>query len=208
MDIGVKERVIGAVVLVILGIIIIPWVLQGPSPDTAVTHSVALPAATTSSAPQEYRMDLNGNQAQSPVSGPAPAVSQPATPQSANPQPAVPQQAAAPPAARPNVWNEPVGSAPAVTQPKVVERTTPVVKTVGEGWLIQAGSYGSERNALKLQVALKQHGYAVHVSRYSVGRKTYYRVRVGPYAQRAAAEKAVPAINRIYGGKAKVVPAD
>lgn len=200
MDIGIKERVIGAVVLVILGIIIIPWVLQGPSPDTAVTHGVALPAASTSSTPQEYRMDLSGEQAQPSASVPAPAMPQP-----------VPQQqaAATPPAARPDAGNAPISNAPPVAQPKAVVRTGPaVVNTSGGGWLVQAGSYGSEGNALKLQATLKQHGYAVHVSRYSEGRKTYYRVRVGPYAQRATAEKAVPAINRIYGGKAKVVPAD
>lgn len=194
MDIGVKERVIGAVVLVILGIIIIPWVLQGPSPDTAVTHSVVLPAATTSSAPQEYRMDLGGNQAQ------------PSAPVSA---PAMPQPAVKSPATQPDAWSAPVSNPPVVTQPKPVVRTGPAAaNTSGGGWLVQAGSYGSERNALKLQATLKQHGYAVHISRYSEGRKTYYRVRVGPYAQRAAAEKALPAINRIYGGKAKVVPAD
>ena len=73
-------------------------------------------------------------------------------------------------------------------------------------WLVQAGSYGSETNAAKVAHILEQHGYHASVSRFSKGRQTYFRVRVGPYADRSAADKAAPAVARAYGGKAEVVP--
>ena len=59
MEIGLKERLIGAVVLVILAVIIIPWVLKGGSaPSTTVTKPLTLPQATTAAPPQEaYRVD-------------------------------------------------------------------------------------------------------------------------------------------------------
>ncbi|MGH8373114.1 MAG: SPOR domain-containing protein [Gammaproteobacteria bacterium] len=194
MDIGVKERVIGAVVLVVLGIIIIPWVLQGPAPESSVTRNVPLPAASTTAAPQEYRMDLSG-QASQPV--------QPAM----NPAQPTPSAAVAnPPAAQAVRHKAPPSTPTTAPQSQPIERAAAASSTVSGGWMVQAGSYGSEHNALKLQQTLAQRGYHVLISRYSTGSTTYYRVRVGPYAERAAAEKAVPAINHIYGGKAKVVP--
>ena len=72
--------------------------------------------------------------------------------------------------------------------------------------MVQAGSYSRARNAIELERTLKKHGYHVVVSQYSTGQRTYFRVRVGPYQDSAAARKVVPEINRIYGGKAKVVP--
>lgn len=197
MDIGVKERVIGAVVLVLLGIIIIPWVLQGPAPDSAVTRNVPLPAASTSAAPAEYRMDLTGQAPQTPIT-PAPQPVAQAAPQ-------MPAPGASSTQAGAEKVQVPAHTATVPKKVLPVERNNPAPAASG-GWLVQAGSYGSERNALKLQKTLEQHGYRVLISRYTAGKSTYYRVRVGPYTKRAAAEQAVPAINRIYGGKAKVVP--
>ncbi|MGH8370756.1 MAG: hypothetical protein ACRESC_07215, partial [Gammaproteobacteria bacterium] len=138
MDIGVKERVIGAVVLVILGIIIIPWVLQGPAPESSVTQNLPLPAASTSSAPREYRMDL-GNQANPPVTSPVPGPAQ-AAPSATAVVPAV--QGVKPGAAK----NTATASK---TQP--IERGGLNSTAASGGWMVQAGSYGSEHNALKLQ---------------------------------------------------------
>lgn len=194
MDIGVKERVIGAVVLVVLGIIIIPWALQGPAPDSSVTQNVSLPAASTTAAPREYRMELAAGSAQ-PATSPPPA--------GVSPGP----MAAAAPGARPQAITTPAAAPPPVAnKAQPIARPTAAKTTLSGDWMVQAGSYSSERNALKLQKSLEQHGYHVQISRYSIGKTTYYRVRVGPYKEHAAAAKVVPAINHIYGGKAKVVP--
>lgn len=194
MDIGVKERVIGAVVLVVLGIIIIPWVLKGPAPESSVTQDVSLPAASTSSAPREYRMDLGSQAAQAP----------------ANPVPAVPTQAVqsetpVSTSGAQSPSHQAPASVPVHPEPQPIARAAAGNTVAAGGWMVQAGSYGSEHNALNLQKTLEKHGYHVQINRHSAAGKIYYRVWVGPYAERAAAEKAVPAINHIYGGKAKVV---
>lgn len=144
-------------------------------------------------------MDLTGQAPQVPVN-PAP---QPVA--QAAPQAQAPSAGASSTQAATEKVQAPAGAAAAPKKILPVERNTPAPAASG-GWVIQAGSYSSERNALKLQKSLEQHGYRVLISRYKAGSSTYYRVRVGPYSKRAAAEQAVPAINRIYGGKAKVVP--
>jgi len=58
-------------------------------------------------------------------------------------------------------------------------------------WVVQVGSYGSQANADKVVATLKQHGIHASVSHFSKAGHTYYRVRVGPYAERADADKAL-----------------
>jgi cell division protein FtsN len=53
---------------------------------------------------------------------------------------------------------------------------------------------------------LKKHGIHANVSHFTKAGHTYYRVRVGPYAVRADADKAAAAVAKAYGGKADVVP--
>jgi len=186
MEIGLKERLIGAVVLVILGVIIIPFFLKGSSPDSGVAQQVSLPPAAGTAAPQQYTMSL------APGSGTA-ALAPAATTQA----PAL-QPAAAAPAPAPE--QKPVVHSIARPQPAAAAPAP-------EGkWVIQAGSYGSEANAAKVAHTLVQHGYHASVSRFSKAGHTYYRVRVGPYADRSSADKAAPGVGHAYGGKAEVVP--
>jgi len=184
MEIGLKERLIGAVVLVILGVIIIPLFLKGSQPDSGVSQTVSLPPASATAASEQYTMSL------APGSTTASLAPPPAS--------AAPALAPVPPAA------------PAAAAPKPVvhsiPRSTPATAAAQGKWLVQAGSYGSEANAAKVAHTLEQHGYHASVSRFSKGGATYYRVRVGPYAGRAAAEKASSGVARAYGGKAEVVP--
>jgi DedD protein len=180
MEIGLKERLIGAVVLVVLGVIIIPFFLKGSSPDSGATQQVTLPPSAGTAAPQQYTMSL------APGSGTAALV-----PAAATQAPAA--QPAPAPAPKPVVHS--------------ISRSQPAAAPAAAGkWVIQAGSYGSEANAAKVAHTLEQHGYRASVSRFSKGGQTYYRVRVGPYAERSAADKAVSGVARAYGGKAEVVP--
>ncbi|MDE2070758.1 MAG: SPOR domain-containing protein [Gammaproteobacteria bacterium] len=190
MLIGLKERLIGAAVLVVLAIIIIPWVLKGGSaPSTTVTRQLALPQATTAPAAEStYHMALNGPTVASTRSVAATAQPAPATATSHTAMPVVRQ---------PVVTKS---SAPAVTP-------APATHAAAHGkWAVQAGSYANERNARVVERKLAKRGYHAYVSRYHKSGRTYYRVRVGPYADRAAAERVVPGVARTFGGRAEVVP--
>ncbi|MGH8377779.1 MAG: SPOR domain-containing protein [Gammaproteobacteria bacterium] len=194
MQIGLKERLIGAVVLVILAVIIIPWVLKGGSaPNSTVTKPLALPEATTAAAPPAaYRMDLN-SPAAATGSMPAAAATQAAA---AGTVPAM--------AANPAV--KPVNTQTA-TQPAAQPPPSPASRAVTTGgWVVQAGSYGNESNARSVERKLAKHGYHAYISRYHKSGRSYYRVRVGPYQDKAAAERIVTKVSRAYGGRAQVVP--
>ena len=186
MEIGMKERLIGAVVLVLLGIIIIPLFLKGPAPETPTTQPLTLPPASAT-AIQEYNMSLSAGTA-----APAAAAATQATPATAAPAP-TPVAAAKPPVQ--TIQRPAPSPAPAATAP-----------AASGNWVVQAGSYGSEANAGKAVKALQQHGLHAFISRFQKGKQTFFRVRVGPYAKRGDADKAVKTVMAATGGKAEVVP--
>lgn len=191
MQIGLKERLIGAVVLVILAIIIIPWVLKGGSaPDITVTQKLTLPQATTAPTAQTiYHMALNGPMGSSAVPAAGAAVQTAPEVSSARTAAPVPPPPSAAKASRPGIASQRAVPAPATDK-----------------WAVQAGSYGNERNALAVEHQLVKHGLHAYISRYRKGGRNYYRVRVGPYPERAAAERAVKEVQRAAGGHAEVVP--
>jgi len=170
MDIGLKERLIGAAVLVVLGIIIIPFFLKGSAPDSSSTQPVNL-APSAATVVQQYSLPLTAGSAAAPVAT----------------APAAPTKAAA---SAVHPISRPAAAAPA------------------GNWLVQAGSYGSQANADKVAAQLKAHGFHAAVSRFSKSGKSFFRVRVGPYPDRAAAEKAAPAVAKASSAKTEVVPND
>ncbi|MDE2196427.1 MAG: SPOR domain-containing protein [Gammaproteobacteria bacterium] len=195
MEIGLKERLIGAIVLVVLAVIFIPWALRGPVPGTPGSKPLVLPPpAVTAAVPREYRMDLDK---------PVPPAHTMATTQAAPTPASSPTVTAAAPA-------HPVKTPPAARLPSsgVSPKPSAHARTVPAAgkWVVQAGSYGSVTNARKVAHTLESHGYHVRISHFRKGGHTYYRVRVGPYADRAAAQRVVTDIAHAYGGRAVVVP--
>lgn len=184
MEIGLKERLIGATVLVVLGVIIIPFFLKGsPSPDSTVNQPLTLPPSSATASQQQYSLPL--------TSATAPA--------------SVAASTAVAPAAAPAAATKPVVHAIPRPAQAPAPAATPAATASGK-WLVQAGSYGSTANAEKVVATLKKHGIHASVSHFSKAGHTYYRVRVGPYAERADADKAAAAVAKAYGGKAEVVP--
>lgn len=176
MEIGLKERLTGAVVLVILGVIIIPLFLKSsPAPDS---NPALTPAPGGSTSLQQVSLPL--------TAAATPSTATPAARTALAALPATPPQPAVHPIPRP---------APAAAIPAPAGQ-----------WLVQAGSYGSQANADKVVKTLSQHGFHASVSRTIKSGQTLFRVRLGPYRERADAEKAAAAVARAYGGKAEVVP--
>ena len=191
MEIGLKERLIGAIVLVVVAVIVIPWILKGKSvPDTTVTKSLSLPPAGTSHPPPAYRMPLNNAAGAGGVSTPTATARAPLL-VAAHGTSAL--KAVAAPATKP------------VARP-APERVRSLTTAAIGGWAVQAGSYGNENNARRVQNKLTKRGYRAYISRFHKGRHTYYRVRVGPYKDHESAERAVSGVAAAFGGRAEVVP--
>jgi DedD protein len=170
MDQQLKERLVGAAVLVALTAIFVPMVLDGPTLPTAAVPPTLAPAPVDAST---FGYDLSAPLPGAPAPTTAgPAAAQPSAIKAPEPKPAMPK--ATTPAA----------------PPKAQVATTPKAGTAAPssgGWAAQVGSFSEKANADRIAADLKSGGFKAFVMEHREGGKTYYRVRVGPVASREAA---------------------
>lgn len=207
MDAQLKERLIGAAVLAAVAIIILPVVLDGPDEESR-TQALALPPADTAQPQgevQTYRFTLDeaggGADPQQPDAD-RDAAREPAPEAAAADAEPVPRQATeqTPPASRPA---EAAAAEPAGPQ------SPPAESAVAEGaWAVQVGSFSEVARAERYAAELRDKGFVTFVTRFASGGTTYHRVRVGPQATRAEAERVAERIRQATGGPAKVVSND
>lgn len=200
-----KERLTGAVILVALIVLLVPELLSGPGVTAQPTRATDEDGAPMRS----YTIDLadNGGAPRptttsgeaTPEFQPLPAQDDPAEAEGGQVAQAVPDetpvasaQDETPAAAAAETQSAPVvESAPApvaeIPPAPVAEPPAPAGSPV-TGWMIQVGSFASRENAERLARDLKSKGFAASVSESRGGGRSLYRVRVGPEADRAAAQ--------------------
>lgn len=207
MDPRLKERLIGAAVLVALGVWLIPWILDGrdPQPAQPATESAAQsPGDADESVQLRTRtIDLERR--------PGGAAVQPAAAQAADDTVAV---AAAPD----EIVDDPatVGggaqSTPRATEPTVArpadEQSAPEAiaqsappdrparpaaaadaRNDAGAWVVQLGSFRDRDNADRQAARVTTYGFEPAVSVFTAGGQSMYRVRVGPYQSRGRADE-------------------
>jgi len=165
VEVALKERLVGAVVLVALGVWLIPLFLDGPDGEGPTgSQPLALPVPASPKPDRTTKtIHLNGVSSSSPgPTAPAPATSQPVAP-------------------------EPTVSRP---QPELATSKTAPKPAPGpvSGWFVQLGSFGSEANAKRLSAQVSALGWDAQLSRLTTGGKTMHRVRVGPVPTRSKAD--------------------
>ncbi len=195
MDRALKERIIGAAVLVLVVVLVVPVFLDGPPEEGAVvSERVPLPGQ----ADQETRTVVLDRDRSTPV--PANDSNQPAetTPR---PQPA-PVRAATQPEPEPESTQTRTAPAPVAEEPAA--QTAADASSTGM-WAVQLGSFGNADNADRLAADLRSEGHAAFLSQVSTSAGQRHRVRIGPQKDRAAAE-AVAAKLREAGHDVKVLP--
>ena len=219
MDQGLKERLVGAAVLVAIAVWLIPWVLDGPDGGAETPpSSLQLPSAEE---PMPMRTQtLKLGDAPEPSAAPAttPSATPPALQRAATAEPAKPEAES-----RADEGRDARGRA---TQGAVAEQkleaestlvaanraaespkpTAPPKPEAAGAWTVQLGSFEEEANARRLAQRSGSFGYKAEVSSYKSGAQTLYRVRVGPQATKAAADAASSAL-RAHGMEARVVAA-
>jgi len=194
-----KERLVGAVVLVALIVLVVPALLSGPQEPRTTG-----PAAEGE--PRRVEIDLAGPLPQAepteqdelvaaaedtaPVE--APAVVQQPPPATAGPPVSVEAPAAVVP-------EEGAAAAPVAVTPK------PTAPAPAAGWAVQVAALSSRDAAARLAADLKGRGYAAFVLEHRADGKLFYRVRVGPEAQRERADALAIRLKK-EGFKSAVVP--
>ena len=200
-------------------IILIPEMLSGPRrarTATAQTPTAEAPMKTYTidlnrspgapTSPAEVDERAPPSESVSPVEGSAEqataASSEKGPPEASTPapqaipestQPRNPERIASEQAPRPAVEPPPpVQSAP---PPREASAPTPVVTAssvpTSRGWAVQLGSFASRATADRMVKDLAQKGQKAFVMPVKSGSNTLYRVRVGPFADRDAANDAL-----------------
>ncbi len=234
MDRRVKERLIGASILVALVVLVVPELLSGPRPTGAPAPT--LPAAapdpirnitvdlTTSKAPPANADAEPGSQA--PAAPASSADNAPAAQTAAAPNPApssVPSGAAASRGAAsvggaatggagssPPTGNTPSKSLAkaAASHPAPVESAGLSPTSQGHGsWSVQLGSFASRANADNLTRQIKGQGFSVFILAGGSGTSVRYRVRVGPLVDRGSAERTAAKLKSLGHVGSLVAPA-
>lgn len=167
MDRALKERLAGAVVLVLLAVWLIPQVLDGPDDaDQRATQTLTLPAPDKETGVRTQTVRLDAKRA-SPTATKPPEPSKPATADPAPRTPRVTKPSAKPSSAKPAAREEVLAA---------------------EGWFVQLGSFSERANASRLADTVADLGFKTEVSKYTAGEAVLHRVRVGPRPTRVAAE--------------------
>jgi cell division septation protein DedD len=205
MDRRVKERLVGASILAVLIVLVVPELLSGPVPVPATSR---LPV----NAPEPVR-NVTVDLATSKAPEPPPALDAPAA-STAAASSAGASGAATTTAANPSASAPPASSPPAATASAPVEivqptptslSTTAKAAIAGHTWAVQLGSFVSRENADKLARQLRAQGFGVYVLPGGSGSSLRYRVRIGPMPDRAAAAQSVAKLKSL-GQVASLVP--
>jgi len=177
-----KHRIVGAIVLVALVVIFVPMILSGrePPPELKGTREAPPRAEIT-----ETKM----------VVTPVPAE-----------EPKLPESTGAVKVVRVPVENKPAPEVKpaAVEQPIVAKKSEPApakpaAVKIEDGWMVQVGTFTNLQNATRLRDKLKNLGLSVHTDSVTVSGKKAMRLRVGPFADRAKADKAQAQIRKETG---------
>jgi DedD protein len=214
MDRRVKERLIGASILVALIVLVVPELLSGPK---SAVPSATLAATFPANAPEPTRnvtLDLatskapaNSEVEPADTPGTAATAGSAATSGEALPAPASPTAGSSSTAAPTSVTPPsaaPTSAAAATLRP--VESAAPSPISLHAAWAVQLGSFASRANADNLSRQLKAQGFAVYVLPGGSGASARYRVRVGPLADRGSAERTAARLKSIGHVSSLVAP--
>jgi DedD protein len=164
---SLKQRLVGAVVLIALVLILWPLVMSPGREDSFVIESAIPPR------PVMPTVDI----AEPLPSPPVERYSAPA----AKTEQARPQQSVGTITAEPKP--APVPQAKSRPSPALDQDGLPVA------WIVQVGSFGNPDNAARLKKALQSEGFKVHTKVQRTGSRTLTRVIVGPYVDKSMAER-------------------
>lgn len=179
MDTGLKQRLIGAAVLVALAVIFLPMLVKGPAPDSGVTdvsikmpkgpdgelETRELPLVMPGDVPKGGAVGMDSTPIDRPATTPAPSGTAVTDPALADP-------------------NAPVAS----TDPNAPAAPALPPSVAGGDYAVHFGAYATQKGADTVAALAKAAQLPAYSEAATVNGKSAFRVRIGPYATRAEAE--------------------
>ncbi|HET8700156.1 MAG TPA: SPOR domain-containing protein [Nitrococcus sp.] len=212
MEQRAKQRLIGAVVLVALGVIFIPMLLKGPVERDRSSIPVEIPpqprVAPVPDIPKAdaLRKPSPGQQlAENPPPVYAPPANSTAEVKSSAVVP-IEQSRASAPALMPAVAGKLRGEDQQISPGRdsaTASQTNTARAATGEAlttaWAVQVGSFQDRDNARALRQELEQSGFSAYVEQTQYKHKPLFRVRVGPVTGRSNAEQLTARLHEARG---------
>ncbi|MDH3491469.1 MAG: SPOR domain-containing protein [Gammaproteobacteria bacterium] len=198
MERALKERIIGAAILVSFVVLVVPIFLDGPPGENEMVSERVLLPGQDEQKTQTVVLERNRTEPV-PLTSSATAAPDPVTP------------AAAPSTTQKTEKSPPVVEKKSEPAQKVVEsapmpqvKPPPAASTTGM-WAVQLGSFSNKENAEKLAADLRKQGYAAFLSQLATDSGQLHRVRIGPQKDRDSAEAMAQRLAKA-GHKGQVVP--
>ena len=203
MDRALKERIIGAAVLVVFAVLVVPVFLDGPPEDGEVVEK-RVPLPGQEAAGEERTVVLERDRDE-----PVPAALLEPEPEPERPEPAAsqPQAESKEPLQEPDKQDPPQQAEKTDPPPREAEsQPTASSQTSSTGmWAVQLGSFGNQQNAERLAADLRKQGFAAFLSPLPTDSGQMQRVRIGPQKDRESAEAMAARLEKA-GHKGQVVP--
>lgn len=177
-----RRRLVGAVVLALAAAVLVPMLLESDPKPLGEDVSVKIPPVDDA----KFTSKLPSRGGDAPAVAPAkPAAAPPAEP----PKEAI---AAAPP---PPTKEPPPVEAPKPAPPAQPSKPAPsdpgkAAPAKAGAFSVQLAAFADDKGANALANRLKKAGHPAYTEPYNTSRGTLWRVRVGPYSTREAAESA------------------
>lgn len=204
MERALKERIVGAAVLVVFVVLVVPIFLDGPPGEQEVrTERVVLPGQegqdTQTVVLERDRTDPVPVGAATGARQEPPRSDAPVAERASEPAPVVEEQTRP---AEPEVI--PVPEPESTSMPSTNKAPSAATSTTGM-WAVQLGSFSNKANAEKLVADLRKQQYLAFLSQVKTDQGTLHRVRIGPQKDRAGAEAIAARLARA-GYSGQVVP--
>jgi DedD protein len=182
LDTALRNRLTGAVILVLLAVLLLPELLTGAG-GTATRTSSTAGATSEGGAPlQTLQIDLSGTARGPAGSAPPPPEVTDGQADGLEADPAVPPPVVRLPVPEAITMPPPTAAPPAAAPPKAA----PVDPTATR-FYVQVGTFTTRERAEAARKDFTKRGFEVIINETTSGARRLHRVRIGPVADRAAA---------------------
>ncbi|NND64898.1 MAG: SPOR domain-containing protein, partial [Gammaproteobacteria bacterium] len=197
LDRQLKERVVGAVVVIVAAIIFVPMILDGQQEQSAGERDLPLPAPSVHArsietfdtrAPNLTTAVSKSNDRSPKLNQEDRPTSDDSTAKLVEVPSAVKDSSNDDTSTKELITNETIESSVVNSNANNTPVNTAIEQAVkpgiGSGWVVQVGSFREQQNAERLADELKKLSYPSFVTRHSGPEYAFYRVRVGPEPDR------------------------
>jgi DedD protein len=182
LDTALRNRLTGAVILVLLAVLLLPELLTGAG-GTATRTSSTSGATSEGGAPlQTLQIDLSGTARGPAGSAPPPPEVTDGQAEGLEVDPAAPPPVVRLPVPEAITMPPPTAAPPAAAPPKAA----PVDPTATR-FYVQVGTFTTRERAEAARKDFTKRGFEVIINETTSGARRLHRVRIGPVADRAAA---------------------